>query len=207
MKGVSHLQFIELFPSILMSMIMIIMIIICLQLIRLIGLRTESSWKSEGEEEVDEAQRGGNGDGGGYDGDGGGCDGDGGGGGVDVGGDGCVGVGGDDVCCGDGVGGVGGDRGGGDVGDAPLLAIDECADDSDVGNCNNDSDHHDDHDDNFEEKQMITQGLHGCPYESQSEAELEETCLALSSSQVICCHSHDDLMTSHDNHDNLNDQP
>ena len=157
--------------------IMIIMIIICLQLIRLIGLRTESSWKSEGEEEVDEAQRGGNGDGGG-------CDGDGGGGGVVVGGD--------DVCCGDGVGGVGGDGGGGggDVGDAPLLAIDECADDSDVGNCNNDSDHHDD---NFEEKQMITQGLHGCPYESQSEAELEETCLALSSSQVKYCHSHDNL--------------
>ena len=104
MKGVSHLQFIELFPSILMS-IMIIMIIICLQLIRLLGLRTESSWKSEGEEEVDEAQRGGNGDGVG-------CDGYGGGGGVDVGGGGgCVGVGGDDVCCGDGVGGVGGDGG------------------------------------------------------------------------------------------------
>ena len=28
------------------------------------------------------------------------------------------------------------------------------------------------------------QGVHGCPYESQSEAELEETCIALSSSQV-----------------------
>jgi len=28
------------------------------------------------------------------------------------------------------------------------------------------------------------EGLHGCPYESQSEAELEETCLALSSSQA-----------------------
>merc|ERR1719458_606621 len=28
------------------------------------------------------------------------------------------------------------------------------------------------------------EGLHGCPYESQSEAELEETCIALSSSQA-----------------------
>ena len=29
-----------------------------------------------------------------------------------------------------------------------------------------------------------TQGLHGCPYESQSDAELEETCNAITSSQV-----------------------